>query len=555
MNEITLTLKSAYCFSDGLELLYENPDIKPEDDDLAVVIIDRSGSMHKRQTEMKLIISAIKCMTKTSGWNVPESKGPTALIDSVNEVVGENPSRVKRVIIISDGDDNKSKKQKLIHAILQDGSPEYRDLPDMPLGYVEYMNVKRGPGEKYDSYDTYKHRVLHQRREAVVRHIDNIGAEVFVVGVGNEVKDFINLCASAGSKINTALVETSATAEDIGAVMTTVIKNSRSKSASKKKTVTSENADRLPDEDVVKLNKECQRTTSHSDRRLNMKLLNDGPQFDPARQSEYVSFIVNHEAKKNDLSVESVAAIVDWFRSIVVSQAGSPVAGALIGGRLYPRDKNGRRNGPVFDVPNDEIKPSAWTNTFTRILELLSREPSWILSRVEGLAESFHDDFEANRVGPVFAEVGFPATFIAITKNHLPQVSNVLYYKFKGDTYPHFVLNHRASSAMDDCIPWSLMSVLKSLPVVFRGNSGANSYGGPVIEEVAEEEAVDALSGDMQSEDGETSSVTGETSSVEGSCEVSLLKRKIDVLEEANEQLRKKIDTLEGSVKGLLESK
>jgi hypothetical protein len=515
--EVNIKLHSVWSFNKTHSCLYSNPALTDADDDLAVVILDSSGSMQSKQAQMKLIVSAMKCMTNTIGlWNLPEPKGPTALVTTVNEVMAMKIPRVKRIIIVSDGDDNKSGHQKVISRVLDDGSPVFCDLP--------YMSE------------------VDARRDAVATHFTNLGIEMFVVGVGTEVKDFVNKCAQKGGGVNTAYIETTATADDVAAIMTTVVKRA-SRSNQTVTTVTASNADKLTKVEVEKLETESKQTTSYSDRKSNLRLLEDGPLFDPEMQMEYMKFIVTFEAKKNNLLTIDVLAIIMWFLSVVKRETlkGDPVAGALIGGRLYPRDKHGRRNGPVFDVPNDSIKPSAWTNTFNRILELLSREPKWIVDRVEGLHDAFADCIANKQVGPIFIDVRMPASFIAITPEYLPFINTCLYYKFKQDTYPHYVLNHRAVAM--PIHPDFDERLLKKLPIVYRGNSGPTSYGGPIYD-VPEQSASD-LEPCLASGDEESSvDIDDEEETVTAQAQVNRLKRKVEVLETANEQLQKKLDAM-----------
>ena len=552
-NNVELQIHSVISFNKDMQIIYEAPE---PGDDKTIVIIDSSGSMGAKESEMKLIVSALKCMSNTRGmWNLPKAKGPTALLDTVDKTVERNISGVKKIIIVSDGDDNSSTKDKVINAIAEGGAPEFCCLPSLPLQFSQWLgNQSQESSSLVDiqnEYQTYVTEALDKRREAIVTHFNHIGVELFVVGVGKEVKDFIKKCSSKGRNINTALIEVGNTAKEIGAVMSTVIKRSRANAVSvPKETVTTDTADAISDIDVSKVAAEAVHTTSHSERKTNKTLLNDGPLFDPDRQLEYIRFIVKHVASKNNLSPSSIEAIIMWFRSMVEAQDGAPVAGALIGGQLFPKDKKGRRHGPVFDVPNDDTRPSVWTNALSSILKFLSREPNWIADKIEGLHGSFADDFVSKRVGPVFAEVGKPESFMAVTKKDLPQAERVLYYKFKKDTYLHYVANHRMRG-IADYVPLAL----KTLTVVYGGNSGAKSYGGPIIEENVDM-VLDALDttvdtpdhgetevmSEATSESGESSASTTETS--ENVHETNVLKRKIEVLEKANEQLKKKLSAL-----------
>ena len=150
-----------------------------------------------------------------------------------------------------------------------------------------------------------------------------------------------------------------------------------------------------------------------------------------------------------------------------------------------------------------------------------------------GLCARFANEIRENMVGPVFREAGKPASCFAVTAEHLPEQlkHSVLYYKFKAGTYMHYALNHRAAS-----FHWASLRV-GGLRVVTTGNSGPFTYGGPVI--TVEPAATPAPSEASEAED--TESVAGSSSDASGYAdqeEVSTLKRKVEVLEEANKKLK-----------------
>lgn len=531
--DVHLNVFGVYAFNGHMTCLYENP--AAGDNDRTVVLLDASGSMSNKQNEMKLLVSALKCMSDTQGkFNLPTPKGQTGLVDAVDEVI--KLPNVQRIMVVSDGDDNASKNQ--IIECITDDVPKMADLPSLIPNFA---------GE--DTKAT--------RRDAVAKHMNYLGIELFVVGVGREVKHFINACASSTLKINTAVVDFNATAEEVGSIMSTVVRRAKSRSTDRA-VVTAANADALSAPEVDKVKTESHLTTSASERSRNVRSVNDGPPFDSEKQMAYIRYIVEHQCTKGDvcLPAESVEAIVFWFRSFVLSQGGAPVAIDLVKGRLYPIDKYGHRNGAVFDLPVDDVKASVWSNTLGRVIELLAREPCWITAKVDGLGDAFAAEIAANRVGPVFCDVGTPASFCAVTKDHLGQLGatdvvgeRCLYYKFKENTYDHVIVNHRMAG-IGDFVPLAA----KSLRVVHRGNSGAKSYGGPIIslappkanaKITTNTEVSSELDPDSTAMDTELLSDAGGPSSP---IPFGSLKRKLADLEAENEQLKAKIATLERAV-------
>lgn len=468
-----MLINSVFSFNNEMQCLYQNPHPPPENG--LVALIDASASMKEKQGEMKLVASALKCMTGTIGkWNLPEAVGGTALIDSVDKTIAKKLIGVNKVLIASDGDDTTSCATKLIKAFTADGTPELIDTPPYPLRRSEWLNKE--PRETPQQYDNYRKECLDARRAAVATHLNKMGIDLFIIGVGDEVKKFITECAKPGFGIRTALIDMKSTAEQVGAVVKTVMKP---RSANNNATVTASNATAITQQEASAITTEARRTSTANDRRNNQKILRDGEQFDHEAEQRYVAFIIENEAKKINVEVGIINMIVNFFRKNIYD--GS-VAGDLIGGRLYPPDKHGRRNGAIFDVPLDSVKASAWTNTLNRCLELLSRDPEWIYERVPGLQQAFGSEIASNIVGPLFCDVGKPASSLAITESQLPQLKGrVLYYKFKEDTYTHYVRHHRADSFVYNNGPSDNLNY-SSLKVVWRGNSGRDSYGGPPVD-------------------------------------------------------------------------
>ena len=513
-----MKLHSVIAFNTKQSVLYANPE--PPTEDGTVVGIDASGSMKSLQDVMKLIASVVKCTSGTRGlWNLPDPAGGTALVDTVDTLFNDlDLSIIKNILIISDGEDTASKRATLLERFAEsmegnsaDGVREVA-MPVLPSLNYWLMHIKEiDDTDHYHSlpireknilsaeYNEWHRKQLKRRREAVANHFSALNINFYVVGVGAEVAPFVAACARAGTGINTALIEKAATPEDVSGIITTVVSRKRRKAPvavedgatsatdatdATDATVTATNATPLQDADVASVKREAERTSTASERRSNEKLLADGLPFDPEAQKRYVDFIVDAEANKHDLDVQSVRGALSFFYKMAIARGDEALASDLIGGRLYPRGKNGTRNGSVFDIPEDSAKASVWSNTLGRVVELLARNPEWIYDRVPGLKEAFRADIDANRVGAVFVNVGRIETRIAITSKELPQLSDrsdvdkqALYYKFKPDTYETYMVNHRSLVGLDFG-----GTPLEEMKIVWRGNSGAASYGGPAVE-------------------------------------------------------------------------
>lgn len=519
--EMKIDLQIVESFSTHSKPLYHSPITGDTG-----ILVDSSGSMDKFQDAMKLIVSVIKCVSGTQGmWNLPTPKGRTALVDSVDKFVSNvDLSHIVNWIIISDGDDTASKRKTLFERIagsLGDDPICFNevDFPKLPklgdwLHDVKGMTAEEYPNLPFDEknaatneYNEWHTAQLQRRREAVTNHFAALNVNFYVIGVGSEVKDFVAACARKGTGINTALVDVNATPEQVGGIVAAVIKKKRAADGADEDggaTITAENTQPLEGIDVERIKMEAARTSTARERKLNEKLLADGPPFDKDAQTRYVKYIINTEAEKHNLDVQKVTTAIDWFYKLVIERGVDALASDLIGGRLYPYDKNQHRNGPVFDTPIDTIKASVWSNTLGRIIELLARNPEWIYERVEGLKEMFAEDVAANRIGAVFANVGRPASHIAITPKELPQLSGrplaknrVLYYKFKPDTYDTYVTNHRSLVGLDVG-----GGPIDDMKIVWRGNSGEKSYGGDAaVVSPGEDAGVEDKDGEKEEDD------------------------------------------------------
>ncbi len=538
-------LKAVWSFNNKMECIYE--DTALVGNDLLLVLWDQSASMDDKQRECKMIASALKCITGTQGkFSIPESKGGTALIDAVETTIARKIPGVADILIVTDGDDTSSKVKKLVAGFCgSSGEPILVDFPER--------------GKTVDTKNT--------RSEAVAEHLSNIGVRTFVVGVG-EVKDFIATLAKKGDgRIITAHIPASRnpgerlTVAQVGAVIATTLQRqprgtvnaanatplaAEEVQAIATETVVAENATPLSNDQVREITEQVALTSTPTERAHNPALLKDGPAFDAERQEAYVSYILQSESGKVDCGPALLRSAVGWFRDLV-RKLDVPVAGDLIGGRLWLEEGKSSK-GAVFDPPAGvRGKGHAWAAALGRCIALLARNPEAInahRARVPGLDEAFAEEIRAGSVGPLFCESGQPASFLALTAEHLPvQLSHaVLYYKFKADTYTHYVSHHRADAY--ELVPQPDPR-LADLRVVVTGNSGPRSYGGPVVEatprpgkELAA--APEDAPGDAPEADGDDTASTAGSSSTdpEEVPLVDLLKRKVEVLEEANKKLK-----------------
>ena len=200
--------------------------------------------MRNLQSEVKLMLSALKCMTGTIGmFNAPTPEDGTKIIDSVDELWGDDKLEgLDQLIVITDGYDTSSVAERIIKCIT-DGKAEYTALPTMPATnkFNKWLSHHRD-GEhasvvvpdEYDALTAAEREALVQefhawhkaaldlRGAAVAAHLDALGIDMSIVGVGTEVKGFIAECAKPGRGLRTAYIDPGADAEAVGSIISTV---------------------------------------------------------------------------------------------------------------------------------------------------------------------------------------------------------------------------------------------------------------------------------------------------------------------------------------------
>lgn len=482
--EVKMQLKWVYAFNDKIDCLHSDPD-PPAEPNLKRVgmLLDASGSMCDLQNAIKLVLSASKCMSGTQGrFNAPTPGGGTAIVDSINALFEMGKMEgLDQIIVITDGDDTTSTAERILKCIDEaTGEPVYTTLPP---------------------------RDRSERAAAVAAHLDALGIDMTIVGVDTEVKGFIAECAKAGRGLRTALIARNATAEDVGAVMTSVTRRKPRQRTSKEAdtTVVAGTATPISATEVTAVTTEAQRTSTHYERLSNPNLLIDGAPYDHDKQDAYVRHLIESEVRRVCPDVEdhlpltnAVEDIVVHFFSSLIRSGGQPVASAILQGPSWPSGKqlpSGEADGtrvcallyphPAFG----DLSPGRWTSMLGKLIEYLARNPNHIRERVAKhlpFTPELDQAIQDNVVGPLYRHAGRPHTRIAISHGLVPHDdlrTRTLYFKFNENkvTFDHFTMHHR-----DARFALPIASGIESLPSGFldtrlmsQGNSSAKAYGGP----------------------------------------------------------------------------
>ena len=368
------------------------------------------------------------------------------------------------------------------------------------------------------------------RCAAVADHIAASGAELIVLGVGSEVKDFINACTKTHRYITTALLDRTATDAEVAAVVSTSVRVSRERHARARErkeearpshnegAITAATAQAVEPEELQTMAAETKRTTTAKERaehaKKDARKVHEGPPFVSVEQHRYMNHLATVCAKWHGVDADALRGVLRWFVQYVHAHPDAAVPIALVGGRLFPYPKNdeahARRPGAIFNTPNEDTKDTSWTGAISKLLQALTHNPEdlglhfQVFRNMEPeLGDALEKAIEENRVGALFIEQESQESFRAITHTDgLPQlVHRVLYYKHaqqrSSGFYPHVRLNPRAAQAARyyDCGPNPT-----EMRVVYKGNSSAERYGGPNLTAEAAGESQPEAAGESQPE-------------------------------------------------------
>jgi len=163
-----------------------------------VVLVDRSSSMRDRAGEFNLTLSMIKALAGLDAVPpVPSPKGRTNLIGMIKKIVESPDFGEQELVIVTDGEDNQ------------------HDINDFQVGVTD-AGEPRMVTINQDNYPTTA-EYSHARQEAILDYITFIGAQVHIIGIGNEVKNLLQMAASRPMTV--AHVPRSATAAQVATIV------------------------------------------------------------------------------------------------------------------------------------------------------------------------------------------------------------------------------------------------------------------------------------------------------------------------------------------------
>jgi hypothetical protein len=132
---------------------------------------------------------------------VPKPTGSTNLIGKIKKIVESPDFGEQELIIVTDGLDNQHTINAFQVGVTESGEPRM-------------VHIKK---ENYPSHDEY----MRARQGAILDYLTYIGAQVHIIGIGNEVKELLKMAAS--HPMTVAHVPQRATASQVATVVEAAI--------------------------------------------------------------------------------------------------------------------------------------------------------------------------------------------------------------------------------------------------------------------------------------------------------------------------------------------
>jgi len=281
-----------------------------------VCVLDRSGSMGSQEDEFKLTLSMIKALSGLDAVPpVPSPGGNTNLIGKIKKIVESPDFGEQEIIIVTDGLDNQHDINDFHVGVTESGEPRM-------------INIKQ---ENYpNNYDGY----MRARQEAILDYLAYIGAQVHIIGIGNEVKELLKMASSRPMTV--AHVPRRATASQVATVVGAAINIVRDTSVAAVDFSTAEEHSAATDARIITVDNLCGQPEAEAEQV-------------EAIQSDAARVYVGDDAfnidtfKEAFAEAEDAASIIEcankytrgvvmWLLTLSLTQGKVP--GAVIGGKL-----------------------------------------------------------------------------------------------------------------------------------------------------------------------------------------------------------------------------
>ena len=469
---VEINMHSVVSFSTTVVQRWINPEYDADKGNGTIVFWDCSGSMTNKEKELKLIASALKCVSNTQGkWNVVEARGLTALVDAADVVDRENTPGVSKCIIVSDGIDNASKAEFLIDKLEDDGSRVFSKFEKTFTPFHDWKTAKFTDGstvtldEIFTQFRDEQNAFYATKCEKVAMHLSNMKIDLVVVAVGSEVKDFVKALTKPGQRANVAHISSDATADDVIRQIVSVVKKTRRspKNTVESAVVTADVAANDTSVATLLTNVHVASVETEADVTSvgHIKLADE---YDHTKLLNYIDAIVEPECVKYGHETKHVRQAIVTFLKIL--HLKRDVAGPILHSKF-----GGFFQDPVYLATNKKSKFSTLLNSCWSLLSMPT-EDSTILS-------NFADDIASGLVGNLLVRTGQKDSITSFKQSEFVAMqienSSDIYMKFVKT--PHYGLldqvntdKFNAEVAKND--DWKGLNNLK----FWKGNSSESAF-------------------------------------------------------------------------------
>ena len=231
--ELKKHLNAVYTFNHHYQEIFKNETQK--DDGMTVLIdVSRSMSWHDKPNALRLTVSALQAITGTIGkFKLSKLNGATAIVDAANKIAAQVKT-TGQVFIISDGEDTCLKDLSDLVVDFNDetkvatycstpneadidwtsvpgydaGNPPPKLDPEYLKDYNRLHQWRRLVFAMGDEFHAHWEVWNEQRNSAILAHLENVlCCNVCILGIGAEVRQFVNLACKPGRTINAAYIQ------------------------------------------------------------------------------------------------------------------------------------------------------------------------------------------------------------------------------------------------------------------------------------------------------------------------------------------------------------
>lgn len=330
-----------------------------------IVLLDCSSSMRGHQEEFKLTLSMLKALAGMPAMPpVPSPAGSTNLIGKVRKIVEAGDLGEQELVIVTDGLDNNHEFSAFQVGVTESGEPRV-------------VHVKP---DDFDDNDEY----MRARQDAILQHLEYLGANVHLIGVGNEVKELLAMAASR--RMTVAHLPRGSSAADVASVVTAAMSTVRSAPLPRDDFATAEMHAAAAESRVVTVENLCGHSPVEEEEAQALvksaALVYVGDDAFSVEAFKCTFAAAEDAAAVPECARKYTRAVVMWLLGIALDNGNTPMPGAAIGGRF-----------PVFAPPEG---PGDWpVNKLLfqlRVAGLLTSEKKDVVTMViQGHSRNFKD--------------------------------------------------------------------------------------------------------------------------------------------------------------------